>query len=463
MQIPPVQFDIPPVASVEIEESPLPRLPWIWVAIIVLFSFMIVTSLAQNDAKEKPAKPSVEKIEERSLEMQLSMRGMIPKTEGAPPMFKSEIDKLLTKAKTSSSAQKLRVVLRSEDNQDPFKDDLRNLAKSPDKENQAFAKLYGDPKPNKQESLALLKQVKIDELSEKLANVQVRESFGDTEIRSKTFDSSRFIGVALMSLFGLGGMVVGCGLWIYYYTQRQVGRLAPLGMPMQNIPWWKADRLAFAALIVFSSFIISQIVAQYLVNYLPRGSALLLYLPTFVAMGVCLKVPIFGWRITPKAIGLQTEGLPKNIGWAFSAFFANIPVMLAVVAVTSILSQFLPGGSHPISEELTKNVTSLKIFQIFLMACVFAPIWEEFLFRGLLFPAFSKATGKPIYGALISSFCFAAIHPQGALGILPLVTVAMMLCGVSYQTKSLTANMILHGLHNCATLLFALAFAPIIS
>lgn len=423
---------------------------------------MIVTSLATNDAKEKPAKVSAEKIEERGLEMQLSVRSILPKSDQTPPMFKPEIDKLLTKAKTSSSAQKLRVVLRKEDNQDPFGDDLKNLAKSKDKENQAFAKLYGDPKPDKEESLKLLEQIKIDELSERLANAQIRESFGDKEIRGKTFDGSKYIGMILMTMFGLGGMVVGCGLWIYYYTQRQAGRLAPLGVPMQNIAWWKADRLAFAALIVFSSFVVTQIVGQMVANYLPRGTALLLYLPTFVAMAACMKVPIFGWRITPKAIGLQTEGLSKNVGWAFGAFFANIPVMLVILAITGILSQFLPGGQHPISEELTTNVTPFKIFQLFVMACVFAPIWEEFLFRGLLFPAFSKATGKPIYGALISSFCFAAIHPQGALGILPLVTIAMMLCGVSYQTKSLTANMILHGLHNCATLLFALAFAPLI-
>jgi len=69
--------------------------------------------------------------------------------------------------------------------------------------------------------------------------------------------------------------------------------------------------------------------------------------------------------------------------------------------------------------------------------------------------------GKPIYGALASSFLFAGDHPQGLLGVLPLMGIAMMLCGISYQTKSLIPNIFLHGLHNAATLAFALVITPI--
>jgi membrane protease YdiL (CAAX protease family) len=43
---------------------------------------------------------------------------------------------------------------------------------------------------------------------------------------------------------------------------------------------------------------------------------------------------------------------------------------------------------------------------------------------------------------------FAGIHPQGFIGILPLTTIAMMCCGLTYQTKSLVPGMILHAVNN---------------
>ena len=69
---------------------------------------------------------------------------------------------------------------------------------------------------------------------------------------------------------------------------------------------------------------------------------------------------------------------------------------------------------------------------------------------------------KPLYGALLSSFIFASIHPQGLLGIPVLMVVALMLCAVSYQTKSLVSNIMLHALHNGATLVAALVLMPLL-
>ena len=229
---------------------------------------------------------------------------------------------------------------------------------------------------------------------------------------------------------------------------------------MANIDMERADRLLFVSLIIIITFAASSFLAA---KFLPsnlKGIQIFEFLPIFVVIAICLSVPIFGWRITPKSIGLSFEKMPEKIGWAVGTFFANIPILLVFIMITAILSRFLPGGSHPVSEELLKDPKPMQIAKLAFLACVIAPIWEEIFFRGLLFPAFTKGLGKPIYGAVVSSFIFASIHPQGLLGVPVLMGIALMLCALSYQTKSLVSNIILHGLHNGATLAAALILAP---
>ena len=458
MQEPPIQFELP----TESKEPPLARMPWVWVIFGVLFLFIIAGSLIGND-KKGPIVDDAKKTSDKVLEIQMCMKSTAGDTQPdrRQKLFEQQIDQLLPEAKTKARAQKLRVVLRVEDHDMPFRDDLKHLAESSNKENQAFAKLFADPKPKKDEALALLKQIDGNELSERIAMVQVKESFGDKKIRSKTFDPAKTFGLAFIAVVGFIGFGIGMVLWYVYFVERQAGKMLPKGIPMATIDWAKADRLIFVALVTFISFAAASRGFGYLADHGTKVIELLVYVPIFITLGICFSVPIFGWRITPKAMGISSERLGENIGWAFGAFFANIPIMFVFLLLTAALSKILPGGGHPVSEELMNNPKPAELVKLFFLACVVAPIWEEIFFRGLLFPAFAKAFRSPLYGALLSSFIFASIHPQGLLGIPVLMGVALMLCMVSYQTKSLVGNMILHGLHNGATMIAALIFLPL--
>ena len=439
-------------------------MPWVWVAFACLFVFVIFGSLAKNDSKSLPKLDSA-KMKERALELKMCAKSMVPdpKSDRTVRLFEPEIDELLAAAKKEANAQKLRVVLRVEDNDAPFADDLKNLAKSPKPADQAFSRLYTDPRPKKEESLALLKQIGNNELSEKIAAVQIKETFGDKVVRSKTFDPSRIFASSIVGFMGILGLGVGMVLCYVYFYQRQAGKLVPKGLPMEGIDWGRADRLLFVSLIVFIVFNFSRPIVGLFVHREIPGIDFLLYVPVLAAMIICLNVPIFGWRISAKELGLSFEKFPEKVAWAIGAFFANIPILVGLLTITTILTKVLPGGVHPIAEELTGNLPVFKVVTLFVVASVLAPIFEEFFFRGLLFPAFTKAFGNPIYGALLSSFIFAAIHPQGMLGIPLLMGVGLTLCAVSYQTKSLVSNIILHGLHNGATLLVVLVMGPLLN
>ena len=462
MQAPPIQFDLPP--SPEPVEPPLSRLKWVWVMFIIFFGLFVPVSLFSNESHAGPLQNPKE-LAEKQLQIKLSTKSAMgaPQSNSNPPLFQDDIEGLLQKSKTDTAAQKLRIALRREDNQKPFLDDIVHLSKSKNAESQAFAKLVGEPKLTKEQAMELLKQLDSKELPEKIIAVQVKESFGDKKVRAATFSPE--VGIRLSVALGLmfGGMVLGTIAWVVYYSQRQRGLWPMRGFPVGDIDWGRADRLLFVGLVIFLTFMASQVVFANFSKAFVSRFELLVYAPIFVAIGICLKVPIFGWRITPKMMGLSLKDFGQNVTWAFSAFFANIPIMLSLLAVTEVLAKFLPGGSHPAAEDMLNHPSFGEIAKLAFLACIIAPLWEEFFFRGLLFPAFTKALGKPIYGALLSSFLFASIHPQGALGIVALMGIAMMLCAVSYQTKSLVGNMILHGLHNGATLAAALLLAPLIN
>jgi membrane protease YdiL (CAAX protease family) len=111
------------------------------------------------------------------------------------------------------------------------------------------------------------------------------------------------------------------------------------------------------------------------------------------------------------------------------------------------LAKVLPGNAHPVGEEVLGS-RGIQALGLFLMAAVIAPIWEEIMFRGLLFPALTAISKSPVWGAVISSFLFAAIHPQGPAGVPLLMTLALGMCFISYQTKSLVPNIIMHAINN---------------
>lgn len=458
MQDSPAQFDLSP----ETAGTPLPRLQWVWLLAVFVFGFLIVGSLFVND-KPNITEQSVSKVKDKMLELQLCTKSVTQtgaSTDGPKiRTFEPQIDELLEEAKVSASAQRLRVVLRREDNQDPFAEDLKNLAKSAKPDDQAFAKLYTKPIPGKDESLGLLKQINHKDIAGRLATVQVKEAFGDSKIRAATFDPSRTYGLMIVSALGIGGFILGSGLWFFYFAQRQAGRLLPKGLPMGNIDWGRADRLMLVALIVIMTFITS----GQIIHILFPNSMVLAYLPIFVAIPILLKVPIFGWKIGMRPLGLEFDRMPEKLGWVLAAFLANIPVLTLLMLISAVLMRFLPGGAHPIAEDLMNNPKPAEIAKMLFLASVVAPIWEEIVFRGMLLPAFTKAFGTPLYGALLTSFIFASIHPQGAAGVPMLMGIALMLSAVSYQTKSLVSNIILHALHNGTALVVALVVAPILS
>ena len=171
-------------------------------------------------------------------------------------------------------------------------------------------------------------------------------------------------------------------------------------------------------------------------------------------------------------LGLRLRNPLVEMLAGFVAYLALLPVMLAGFICTLILivimgviqsspevSEFAPNGiSHPIVNGAFGPDVLTTILTLFFIASVLAPLTEEIMFRGVLYRSLRDQTRRSArvmsvtLAAVISSLIFAAIHPQGIVGIPVLTVLAFGFCMVRQWRGSLVAPITMHAIHNGLTL-----------
>ena len=154
-----------------------------------------------------------------------------------------------------------------------------------------------------------------------------------------------------------------------------------------------------------------------------------------------------------KALGWYSgEGWIKEIALGAAGYLAGIPFIAAAMLVTSLLMKV--SNTFPRSPviDFMKSGHPLALYGI---ACVFAPILEESMFRGALFHYF-RGRWKWIASAPIVAVIFAIIHPQGWVALPVLGTIALVLAALREWRGSLIAPVTAHALNNFIAITFAL-------
>jgi membrane protease YdiL (CAAX protease family) len=193
-------------------------------------------------------------------------------------------------------------------------------------------------------------------------------------------------------------------------------------------------------------------------RHLPSGSGIawegLLAVP-FASAVLWIRLRGVGWAQMADALGWRKgEGIFREALAGMTVYIAGVPVLAAATAVTALLSE-LAGttATHPIVQGVHASV-AVKAF-LFFLACIFAPITEETLFRGMLL-GHLRFRHSWVLSAIVVSVIFAAIHPQGWTAIPVLATVAMILSVLREQRKSLIGPMTAHAMNN--TLILVMLF-----
>ncbi len=152
----------------------------------------------------------------------------------------------------------------------------------------------------------------------------------------------------------------------------------------------------------------------------------------------------------PRLRGMSWAQIRNDIGWTAGrglwreilagplTYIMALPLAGIGVGITLLLmaiSRHASGGQgpsapvHPVAPLLADASLGFKLI-LLIFAAVIAPIVEETMFRGVLYRHLREGSrhfggaASFLLSAVITSFIFASIHPQGWLGIPPLMGIA---------------------------------------
>lgn len=154
-----------------------------------------------------------------------------------------------------------------------------------------------------------------------------------------------------------------------------------------------------------------------------------------------------------EAFGLRAKNLFRSIGLAIVSLIVVLPVALLLENLSGTAMEKM--GFEPKQEAAVEMFTNASLWPtgIYLgfFAVVLAPVAEEFIFRGVLFP-FIKNLGYPKFAWIGVSLLFALIHGDAAVFI-SLFVLALALTWLYEKTGNLLAPIIAHSLFNAVNLI----------
>jgi membrane protease YdiL (CAAX protease family) len=190
--------------------------------------------------------------------------------------------------------------------------------------------------------------------------------------------------------------------------------------------------------------------------------------------------------IWPKLRGIPWKQVRQEIGWTagrqralepvigLGAYMLALPLAGIGFLITLGLLRIASGsengaggefnsGSYPMHPAVPILAESdwWERLQILFLGCVVAPIVEETIFRGVLYRHLRDGSRRLgflssiFFSAVMVSFIFAVIHPQGWFAVPALMGLAFGFALVREWRETLIPSMIAHGLNN--TLLMTLA------
>lgn len=148
-------------------------------------------------------------------------------------------------------------------------------------------------------------------------------------------------------------------------------------------------------------------------------------------------------------LGLDLARVPR--GLLIGAIGAVVAIPWTVIASGISAKCFElanhPPQDHPLLVELEAAKDPQLRLVLILTAVLFAPLFEETLFRGNLQAALGKVTDKPWLAVTLTSLIFAAFHPYWWM-FAPLVVLSLCLGYVYERTGNLWATITMHAAFN---------------
>lgn len=249
-----------------------------------------------------------------------------------------------------------------------------------------------------------------------------------------------FMFVIVLGFAGLAGLVLLI-VGVVFLVQ---GKLRPAYAPpvRSTSVWLEVLALFLGAFIALSilAAAIEKRTGNDMMDLLVWGLPLILFWP--MVRGV-------SWRDWRAGLGLHRgRGVALEIMWGVAGQLAGLPLLLLSLILVLLLSfVFMEPAPHPVIDEVLGGGDLMSVVKVYLLACVWAPVVEELVFRGAFYHHMRRRW-HAVIAALVSGLVFAAIHPQGVIAVPALTTLAFVFAMLREWRGSIIAPMTAHACNN---------------
>lgn len=233
--------------------------------------------------------------------------------------------------------------------------------------------------------------------------------------------------MGLFLIFGMGGIAASA-----LGSMRSAPR--PKSIPTAEIPPSRMGEAVTPSTGDFAAFVVATVTFH---------GAVLLLVAHFVRQHKIGFKEAFGWR---------RENVAKAVGSGVMLAGVALPLAYGLQWISIVLLRYLgrAWGYEPSvqsSVELLLHTANwVESAYIFVFATLIAPIAEEMLFRGILYP-FVRDRGYPRLALWGTALVFGAMHGNLA-AFLPLVCFGALLVGLYEKSGNLLAPITAHALFN---------------
>ena len=172
--------------------------------------------------------------------------------------------------------------------------------------------------------------------------------------------------------------------------------------------------------------------------------------PVIVYLAIRYRVAGITWF---DAFGIQRRGLGRALCGGTLAYLGMMPIVFVYMMAYHLCLRTLQVDIElqDVAHAITQEPVTVARLYFYLLGIIIAPVAEELLFRGVLFPLLARWVGL-LPGVLLVSVLFAAIHWH-VPSLLPLFVVSVCLCMAYAYSRSLTVPIVMHILFNAVHLL----------
>ena len=147
-----------------------------------------------------------------------------------------------------------------------------------------------------------------------------------------------------------------------------------------------------------------------------------------------------GWSRPRSVVG--------EVAWGLVAYLAAAPLLALGLIGSIVVSRFVSQPPyHPVMDWVRDGEGALAVAVLFVIASAWAPLVEETVFRGGLYHYLRGRFGV-VASATLVALIFAAIHPQGLVGVPFLLALAVALAITREWRGSMIARVTMHAVHN---------------